>query len=435
MLSHLKKLVPEHSPLRKLYHKGIAVASVLRFRLPARQMNVIGVTGTDGKTTTTFLTMQLLRFAGKKVGMASTVAFQIGDKAIVNVTHKTTLGRFGLQRLLSKMKNENITNVILEVSSHALEQSRVWGIPFKTAVFTNLSREHLDYHRTMEEYFAAKKKLFTTVSKNKVSERTFVLNARDARAKDLLEISADRKILFTQNTEGELLFSKATDSINIMNARVESEGQTFDIIINGKTYHTHTVLVGNFNLDNIAAAVGAAMAEGIAADEIVSYIPQLVAVPGRMEVVDIKKDFTVIIDYAVTPEALKKCYSTLRSSTKGNLIAVLGACGDRDQGKRGVMGDIATTLCDHVLFTDEEPYTEDPMDILHMLESIAKGKCKTNYQVLSDRRKAIREAMKSAKKGDIVVITGMGDQTSRVVGEKKIPWSDREVVHEEQVHI
>lgn len=431
MFTQIKKLIPHHFPLRILYHKCSAIVAALRYGFPAHGMNVIGVTGTDGKTTTSFLVTQLLLLSGKKVGMTTTVGFQILDTYTPNLTHKTTLGRFGLQQMLRKMKDLAVTDVVVEVSSHALDQYRVWGIPFSTGIFTNLSREHLDYHGTMERYFFAKKRLFDMVA-GKKEEGNFIINARDTYAQRLLSTPFVRKILFTQGgLPKDLTPEQDWIVFDARNVTSTTFGQSFDLHVGGKVYPSEIGLVGDFNVDNVLAAMAAVFAEGVAVETIIPLLAKLNAVPGRMEEVkSIQGKGRIFIDYAVTPEALTKCYENLRSICKGNLIAVLGACGDRDQGKRPQMGDIATDLCDTVVFTDEESYSEDPREIIRMLVSGVKEHNRDNYEVVEDRREAIERAISILKKDDVLVITGMGDQRSRIVNEVMEPWSDREVVGE-----
>ena len=424
MLQTLRKLIRNDSPLRLGYHALMGWSAALLYGFPARKMTCIGITGTDGKTTTTFLTTDLLRGEGIAVGMASTVGICIRDTYMPNKTHKTTMGRLGLQRLLRDMVKAGCTHAVLEVSSHGLMQSRLAGIPFSVAVITNLSREHLDYHRTMENYKRAKGKLFQIMSKQQKGSRTAVIGADFAEAPYYASFPADTQMFF--GFEG----GKARSMGNFLTAtmkKVHEGGQDFRIQTQDQEFATSTTLAGDFNVLNILAALGAAQSV-VPLERLVAHIPTLQGVPGRMEEIRAQDGRRVFIDYAVTPEALTKLYSTLRTMTTGKVIAVLGACGDRDKGKRPEMGAIASKLCDMLFITDEEPYTEDPSSIMAMLEQGAKQTEKGNYTVIPARGEAIREACALAKPGDIVVVSGMGDQTSRVVGETMIPWSDREEI-------
>lgn len=424
MLRLLRKLIPQDSPIRLAYHALMGWFAALLYGFPARKMICIGVTGTDGKTTTVFLTTQLLRAEGRKVGMASTVGFRIGDTYTPNKTHKTTMGRLGLQRLLRDMVRAGCTHAVLEVSSHGLIQSRLAGIPFRVAVITNLSREHLDYHKTMERYKEAKGKLFRIMGRQK--HTTAVIGADFAEAAYYASFLADRRVFFGFD-HGSALEKAALYGGKVLTASITKVGDAKqDVTINGVP--TSTTLAGDFNILNILAALGAAEGAGGQWESLLAHVPELTGVPGRMEEILASNGVRWFIDYAVTPDALKKLYSTLSGMTKGNVIAVLGACGDRDQGKRPGMGEIASRNCHHVFLTDEEPYTEDPLAIIAMLESGADKTGKGNYTVIPERREALKAAAAMAQPGDIVVLSGMGDQTSRIVGDKQEPWSDRDEI-------
>ncbi|PIV90919.1 hypothetical protein COW46_00200 [Candidatus Gracilibacteria bacterium CG17_big_fil_post_rev_8_21_14_2_50_48_13] len=424
MLTTLKKIIRHDSPLRLGYHALMGWGAAALYGFPARKMVCIGITGTDGKTTTTFLTTDLLRRQGVRVGMASTVGFRIGDTYEPNPTHKTTMGRLGLQKLLRRMVREGCTHAVLEVSSHGLVQSRLAGIPFQVAAITNLSREHLDYHGTMEKYKEAKGKLFRITSRH--PKAVFVVGKDFPESAYYLKERAKTKLLFGWETKsGD---APAEPFLAVSPPSVHERGQDFDIIYGGQRVPCTTSLMGNFNVLNIAAAIGIGLGLSFSFDSLVSSIKELTSVPGRMEILTAKDGKRAVIDYAVTPEALTKLYATLRSMTSGKVIAVLGACGDRDQGKRPIMGAIASQLTDFVFLTDEEPYTEDPAAIIAMLESGAKKEGKGNYKTLLSRREAIETALAMAAPEDIVVVSGMGDQTSRIVGGDMEPWSDREEI-------
>lgn len=427
MLRRLKKWIPQDSPVRLAYHALTGWCAALLYGFPARKMTCIGITGTDGKTTTTFLTADLLRLQGIKVGMASTIGFRIGDVYTTNTTHKTTMGRLGLQKLLRAMVRAGCTHAVLEVSSHGLVQSRLAGIPFHVAVITNLSREHLDYHKTMEEYKKAKGKLFQVMAKNK---GVAIIGADFPESVYYAQFPA-RKQTFFGYTTGQAEALAQQTSAHALTARiteVQASGQRIEVQSKGSLYETCTQLAGDFNILNILAALGAGAAVGLSLESLISTVPQLKGVPGRMEEIQTRAGKRVIIDYAVTPEALTKLYSTVRKMTSGKVYAVLGACGDRDQGKRPAMGEIATMLCDHVYITDEETYTEEGSAILAMLEEGAKRVGGENYTVIPDRRSAIETALQKATTQDIVIVSGMGDQTSRIMGGKKEHWSDREEI-------
>ena len=434
MFLKLKKQIPADFFLRIWFHRITGYLAVLRYGFPARKMNVIGVTGTNGKTTVTHLIAQILSNVNKNVGMASTVGFQIGDKYIQNKTHKTTLGRFQLQKLLSQMKKAKCDTLVLEASSHALSQGRLAGIPFSTAVFTNLSREHLDYHRTMERYFNEKKKLFMRVSSSgqgaKRGNRTFVVNIDDEYGNKLLSLDSDKYI--GTSVDASKISSEKIDMITADDVNISDKGISFVLQYNGQKIPIQSSLAGEYNVMNFLLAAGVAIAHGVSLDVLRLNLNSFNGIPGRLEKVGkTSTQADVYIDYAVTPDSFELLFSSLRKMTDEKLIAVFGSCGDRDAGKRPELGRIASEMCDKVIITNEEPYTEDPEQII---DQIMEGAQKTSKQInkdifrIPDREKAIKFALGQADKGDIVVVTGMGDQTSMTIGDKHIPWSDREVI-------
>lgn len=398
-------------------------------------MIIIGVTGTNGKTTSVNMVTHILKSSNKKVGMASTVNFQINDKSWTNETHKTTLGRFRLQKLLREMVSQNCEYAVLEVSSHALSQGRLIGIPFDVACFLNLSREHLDYHKTMEQYRLEKGKLFKALTSHKPKTikgreipRISIINLDEEAASYFLSFPADEYCGFTVNEEN-IRKDERTEIVYGKNIKTSPTFITFDLIHNNFKIPLKINLLGKFNAENALAASTVCLALGISPEIIKLSLEQFENVPGRLEDLNLGQDFKVLIDYAVTPASFEKVFNELKEVTEGNLISVFGACGDRDKGKRPNLGQIAGKLTDKVIITNEEPYTEKPEDII---DAIGKGVEQTNkeegrnFWKILDRREAIQFAVNEAKPGDTVVITGMGDQTSMMIGNKMVPWSDRE---------
>jgi UDP-N-acetylmuramyl-tripeptide synthetase len=367
------------------------------------------------------------------IGMASTVGFRIGDKTWQNETHKTTLGRFYLHKLLRDMHREGVDIVVLEVSSHALAQGRVNGITFDTAIFTNLSREHLDYHRTMERYFNEKKKLFERVSGRRNHAgipRTIIANLDDTHGKQLFSLPADQKYGITLDEETESTFD--VDIIRATNIVESTDGLSFSVKFHGQEFQVKSALTGMFNVYNLLTVAAAGLAHGVALDIIRYNLNSFKGIPGRMEKIGkTSRGALVFIDYAVTPDSFEILYSSARTFTEGRVIAVFGACGDRDKGKRPLMGETAALMCDIVIVTNEEPYFEDPEEIIDMIwEGVAKSDKEENIHAfrISDREEAIRFALSLAEKDDTIIISGMGDQTSMVVKDKKLPWSDRDTI-------
>ncbi|MBS1963300.1 MAG: UDP-N-acetylmuramoyl-L-alanyl-D-glutamate--2,6-diaminopimelate ligase [Bdellovibrionales bacterium] len=377
-------------------------------RNPSREMMVIGVTGTSGKTTTSFLVEAILRAAGMKVGLLGTVSFRIDGRELPS-TH-TTPGPVELHQLLREMRKAGCSAVVMEISSHALKQHRAAGLAVDAAVFTNLTPEHLDYHPDLEDYYSAKRMLFREQS---------VRSRRWGKVPALL--------VHAGNPEGVRLLKEtppATPFEVPADAVLDADGVrgTFSGIA------IDSPLLGRFNAENIAAAVAATKALGIPEAAIQVGIRGLARVPGRLDrVLDPKGGRVVLVDYAHKPDALEKVLEVLRPMRKsgGKLITVVGCGGDRDRTKRPVMGEIACRLSDQVIFTSDNPRTEDPSTILREIE--AGCAAATNRESEIDRKKAIYRAIKLAKSGDIVLIAGKGHEDYQILGTEKIHFDDREV--------
>ena len=433
MLNYLRKKISYDNPIRRLWHwmRGVAAAFVHGF--PGRKMIVIGVTGTNGKTTTVHMIEHMLRSAGKKVAMVSTVALSKDGKFKPNKSKKTTLSPFYTQGFLANCARKKIDYVVIEASSHALHQSRLWGIPFTISVLTNITHEHLDYHGTMEKYAKAKKILFNTVAKNcnrreskKVKEtphrHAFVLNTADRFYNDFIDIPCSKKTSYGME-EGALqaqnvIYSKYGSKFNM---RYKYYGESVELKV-----------PGSFNVENALAAAGACLNCKLTLEEIKKGLETFEGVPGRMERINSPKGFQVIVDFALTPDALDRLYSTLRKTFDNRLIGIIGSCGDRDKKKRPDMGRIVAEHTDITIVTDEEPYSEDPKVIMdEVLEGAKKiKKLNKGLHLIDDRYKAIEFAVKQAQKGDVIVVTGMGNFTTRNLNKGPIKWDEREVVRE-----
>lgn len=393
---------------------------------PSRGLMMIGVTGTSGKTTTTYLIESILTEAGHKVGVIGTVNFRIGEK-ILPSTH-TTPGAPELQALLAQMRDEGADAVVMEVSSHALKQSRVAGVAFDGMVFNNLSPEHLDFHPDMEDYYQSKKLLFTQMADTawRGGKRPrAAINAEDAYGARLLEELA--------HTSGESIVPEGFGT--------KIPDVAFEVGVEGirgsyRSVAIRSSLIGSFNAANIAAAVSITRQLGIASDSVSEGIAALRAVPGRLERVPNAKGIHVLVDYAHKPDALEKVLQTLGEMRQGHrLICVLGCGGDRDRTKRPVMGGIAVRLSDLALITSDNPRSEDPGAII--AEIVAGTQGATNYVVEGDRRLAIYQAIAAARSGDIVVIAGKGHEDYQILRDPavgsdlkatvKVHFDDREV--------
>lgn len=376
----------------------------------------MAITGTNGKTTTSALLAGILEEDGYKVGVSSTAFFKIGQEYVLNNLNMTVTNPFSLQKTLRKMNNAQVDIVILETTSHALMQYRVWGIKPILALITNLTQDHLDYHGTMENYAAAKGKLFA------MKPNLIALNQDDDWFEFYDKYEAVKK---------KLSYGTAKHSgVRLTKAALKKDHSELSVSFEGaKSQKFTTHLVGKFNSYNALAAITAAHLMEVHADVIANGLLRTTHVPGRMEAVEAGQNYSVYIDYAHTPDALQNVLETLQAITKGRIITVFGATGDRDKGKRPDMGAIVAANSDVAILTDDEPYTEDPKSIR---EDVAAGftsskhSCETHN--IGNRKKAIELAVSTAKKGDAVLVTGIGHQSFRVVGTKKQKWSERKTI-------
>ena len=390
--------------------RALAIAASNFYNKPSEKMKVIGVTGTNGKTTSAFMLKGILEDKGYKVGLIGTIANYIGDREIH--TEKTTPESLELQQLFSEMVGSNIDYCVMEVSSHSLDLDRVYGIEFSQGIFTNLTQDHLDFHKTFENYFNAKSKLF------KMSKHS-VVNVDDSYGVQLLEKIDSMVTTYSVEKESDL---KGYD-INL-----ESTGIIFNLKVNEKVYEVKLPIPGRYNVYNALGCIGAALDEGIDMDAIVAGLSK-VTVPGRCENLTLGMDlgFQVIRDYSHTPDSLKNILENLRELTKGKLICIFGCGGDRDKTKRPIMGNIGTELSDIAIITSDNPRSEDPYMIL---EDIKAGVKKSNYKLIENRREAIKTALLLAEKDDIIVIAGKGHETYQILKNETIHFDEKDVVLE-----
>lgn len=388
---------------------------------PARSMRVVGITGTNGKTSVSYMLRAMLRRMGRRVGLIGTIQIMIEDRALP--VHNTTPDVVDLQRTLAMMRDAGMDYVVMEVSSHALDQNRVAGIEFDTAVFTNLTQDHLDYHRTLENYKKAKTVLFDLLSRTGVKQgKTAVVNIDDAAGRDMLAHAGCRHL--TYGIEGEA-------SLKAENIQVLADGARFDIMTEGTRLPLHLQITGIFNVYNVLAAVGAALAEGAPLPLVRECMEEFTAVPGRFELVRGGQDFAVIVDYAHTPDGLENILRTARQIARRRIITVFGCGGDRDNTKRPVMGRIAAGLSDYVVATSDNPRSEDPQRILAMVEAGVEEKIGGKpHEVIIDRREAIFRAVALAEKDDIVIIAGKGHENYQILKDRTIHFDDKEVALE-----
>lgn len=416
----LKRLLPQ-DVLRSLvnpYHWCEALLANVRYGFPSRGMYVVMVTGTNGKTTTTSFIASILKAAGHRVGVCSTAYFEIAGERIANDLNFTVTNPFKLQAMLADMKRAKVTHLVLEVTSHALAQHRVWGIPCEVAVMTNLTQDHLDYHKTMENYAAAKGKLFAR------RPRLIVLN-RDDQWFDYFNQFEAAEQKMTYGTD------KAADC-RITRVNLRKDGSDVRLVVDGQTDIDFTTqLAGKFNVYNAAAAATATYLMHVDIDAIKKGLISLDLVPGRMERVPSDKPYDVIVDYAHTPDALQNVLETLKHLTKNRLIVVFGATGDRDKGKRPIMGQVVAGLADKIFVTDDETYTEDAGSIRSMImDGIHEAHAEAKTEEVPDRRTAIEKALSIARRNDTIIVTGMGHEQYRIMNGVREPWNDAKVVKE-----
>ncbi|HVW66793.1 MAG TPA: UDP-N-acetylmuramoyl-L-alanyl-D-glutamate--2,6-diaminopimelate ligase [Candidatus Peribacteraceae bacterium] len=425
-LKALKRLIPEQHPLRLLWHKSKALAAATRYGFPARKLTVIGITGTDGKTTTVGMTAHILQQNGVKVGALSTAFFQINEEITWNATQKTSPSPFLIQKFLKRLVNEGCTHAVLEYSSHGLVQGRTTFTYPQIAGITNISEEHLDYHGTMKEYIHAKSLLFRMLN----GRGTKVLHASDATTESFIRIRTDSTILYdrkrpVEKSDTQLWLSDirndAHPSATVHSQRNASPG-TAPLSLN---------VTGEFNLENALCAVGCSMAAGIDLQRATEALKTFMGIPGRMEMIDEGQDFSVYVDFTVTPQSYEKTLSTLKSMLKPGkkLLVLTGSCGDRMKEKRPIVGKIVSEYADVTVVTNEDPYTENPEKIIDDVWAGIDQK-KTDAHRIFDRREAIAFLLKQAKTGDIVIFCGKGSDTTMWTKTGQIPWNEREIVRD-----
>ena len=377
---------------------------------PTRELKVVGVTGTKGKTTTTYMIKSILEHAGKKVGLIGTIANYVGDKCYES--ERTSPESLDLQRMFREMVNNKCDVAVMEVSSHSLALDRVWGIDFDIGVFTNLTQDHLDFHKTFDNYLAAKAKLFT------MCKAGFV-NCDDMYAKKLMDMATCPITTYGIDNNP---FVSARDII------ITNSYSDFKMPFNKVIQRIKVDIPGRFTVYNALAAICVSIRLGAGVEDVLAGLEN-VKVPGRSEVVPTTRNFTVIVDYAHTPDSLENILKASKVYTKGKIICVFGCGGDRDTAKRPMMGEIAGKLAGYTVITSDNPRSEKPEEIIRQIE---EGMKKTNgkYKVIVDRKKAIEHALRKAEKGDLILIAGKGHETYQEINGEKHHFDDREVVRE-----
>ncbi len=382
------------------------------YQEPSKKVKTIGITGTNGKTTISYLIEAILREASFDCGVIGTVNYRIGEKKLPSVN--TTPALLDSQDLLLTMAEEGVEYCIMEVSSHALDQGRTDLIDFHTAVFTNLTGDHLDYHKTMEQYFNAKSKLFTDLE----SDATSVINCDDRYGRKLISKTSSKVVTYGIENNAQVM---ARDiQLGITDTRFKLTCEQGEAII-------RTNLVGIYNVYNILAATAVCLNDNIGLEKIVSAVGRLKMVPGRLESVDCQQDFSIFIDYAHTQDALENVLKAIRAVRDSKIIIVFGCGGNRDKLKRKEMGMAACHLADYSIVTTDNPRSENPQDII---TQIVEGFDNHNYEVVLEREEAIKKALSIARSGDIVLIAGKGHENYQVFKDRTIKFDERAIIRQ-----
>lgn len=391
------------------------------YRHPSRSLTLIGVTGTNGKTTVTHLIEAVLSAGGQKTGIIGTIWNKIGQQKLPVV--RTTPESLDLQALLGGMVKAGVDAVSMEVSSHALYLHRVSGCEFDVGVFTNLTQDHLDFHESFDEYKAAKMLLFKGLGRERTKGRPCyaVVNIDDPIGQEIVRNTDVSVVTYGIHNDAD---------VKAENIQLNATGTSFTVVYNQETIPISVSLPGKFNVYNCLAAFCVGLKEGVPPALLSSALKGVKGVPGRFELVDEGQDFTVIVDYAHTPDGLENVLKTARGITSGRLITVFGCGGDRDQGKRPLMGRLSGDISDYTVITSDNPRSEDPEKIIEQIEDGIRENRDTRYTTIIDRYEAIRHAVHSAREGDCVVIAGKGHETYQIIGDQVLPFDDHQVARE-----
>ncbi len=377
---------------------------------PAATMSIVGVTGTNGKTTVTYLLESLLKKGGRVPGVIGTINYRYRDTVVP--APNTTPGPLELQALLSRMGGAGVSYAVMEVSSHALDQGRVAGLDFHSAIFTNITQDHLDYHKTLEQYFQCKARLFSGLGGGAFA----VINNDDPRSRELVGLTRAKIVTYGIDTRADV---RARDMV------FTGRYTTFSADTPWGGLSVRCRLIGRHNVYNILAAAAWAGAEGFPLSLISAALDEFTAVPGRLEQVFSRASFSVFVDYAHTEDALRNCLLTLRPLASGRVIVVFGCGGERDSSKRPNMGRVAAALSDYAVITTDNPRSEDPAKII---DDILKGFTSGNYSVVVDRRQAIARALSIAREGDVVLVAGKGHEAYQIIKDSTVHFDDREEI-------
>lgn len=399
-------------------YRAMAVLADAFYGQPSHKLHLIGITGTNGKTTTSHLIEKIFSDAGQKTGLIGTMYTKIGDETFE--TKNTTPESLMLQKTFKQMIDSGVETAVMEVSSHALVYGRVHGCDYNVAVFTNLTQDHLDYHKTMDEYRRAKSLLFSQLGNTFSHEKPkfAVLNADDPVSREYIQSTAAHVVTYGIDQPAD---------IKAANLKIAANGTVFDLITPYGVEKISMKLIGKFSVYNVLASIGACLVSDIPLKQIIKSIEEVEGVPGRFELVNAGQDFAVIVDYAHTPDSLENVLKTIKQFAERNIYVVVGCGGDRDRTKRPLMAKIACQYATHPIFTSDNPRSEDPLKIIRDMEEGVKGK---QYKSIVDRKEAIYYAINNAQKGDVILIAGKGHETYQQIGSEVFDFDDRVVAKE-----
>lgn len=411
ILLKIKKIIPKgwFKKIQPAYHYFLALSGAIIYRFPSRGIKIVAITGTKGKTSTAEFVNSILEEAGKKTALAGTLRFKIGDESQPNMYKMTMPGRMFIQRFLRKAVNSGCEYAVIEISSEAVKQYRNKFIDLNALIFTNLAPEHIESHGSYEKYVGAKLSIAEDLEKSPKNNKVLIVNIDDKEGGRFLKINISNKIIYSLSEVRDIVLSENSIKFTFKEVQIE------------------TALPGKFNIYNILGAIKYAEQEKIDLNTIRKALLKIKEIKGRVQNIALGQDFKIIVDYAHTPDSLKAIYETFSNS---KIIGVLGNCGGgRDKWKRKEMAEIADKYCDKVILTDEDPYEDEPLEII---EDMAKYFKNIKPEIIIDRRDAISHAFKEAKKGDVVIITGKGSDPyiMRKNGQKE-KWSDADVTREE----
>ncbi len=425
MMKFFRTLIPERSSLRLTYHKISAIIAAVLYRFPANKMRVIGVTGTSGKSTTVELVHFLLQNTGHTCGAIGTIQFHIGEKTIPNTTLRTTLSPWKTQKMLRQMLRAKCDTVVLEVSSHAIDQNRLWGVNFDIATLTNIfDGEHLDYHETFTDYIHTKSRLFKSLNRSKRKPgipKQMVLNNDDENVGMFKDEVADKIWTFSLQ-----------ENADIRPEKFEFFADRTEFFLRAPNFEADMTvkIVGRHNLENLMSAIAVAQSMSVSMNDIQRALKKFRSIPGRLESIDEGQDFATIVDFSYKPSALKAVLSALRPITSGRIITIWGGAGGRAPSNWGEAAQIIAELSDEFVLTTDDPYKDSPKKIAKHARQYVGRKEGDRFFEIEDRYEAIRYALYTAQKGDTVLIAGRGHEKTQTIGKQVISFDDREVARE-----